>query len=689
MLKRKKLTLLIIAIVFLVSVPTSLIASSRTNLDSLMIQSLLTSQLTRVGTISTKDGGNPLVDAGNTIATAMIITPGIYTDGNIDWLLDADDFYNISVPATGYTIYVSIDCYLNEGTDEYLSIALLNPDGQCVTRNLDQNIDIRKGLLYTLTSTDKTGYWTIQVHANYPSGGSYTLRVNVSPSQSITKPEAQWTFMSYMVAEDDRGVNGIGFYSMNDIAEMAGVGSTASVNIVALIDHYAGGINPYTLQTGTRIYYVDYEGIVWLSDYGDTEKNTGSYETLKDFINFVKTHFPAQHYALNLWNHGGGIKGVCWDCTDGKDNLNFTEIFWALNDTGGVDLLYYKACLVGIIENMYSIANLTDVIVTSEDSMYEVGDDYSPFLSNLKSNPSASAAQLGQWIVNAYSSFNPDLLSFAAVKSSEIANVYARLNETAKYLDIQTLNGTWRTTIIQTLDQVENFTYYDSSNEAGFFLIDLYHFVDKLAQNLNDAYLTTLSNNLKTAILNAIIQEAHGTDHPNAHGIAIYHPNTEGNYSKTYYTSMLFAIDNMWDEYLWHLLGHHSEHDTLDYDADGLANSQEYNLGTNAFSSDSDGDGMPDGWEVQYSLNPTSNDADQDPDGDGFTNLQEYLAETDPTNAFSRPSTSEPFGILAILLAQSMQQEQTQQQTIAIVLIAAVIGVAGVSIGWKILKIKP
>jgi hypothetical protein len=53
---------------------------------------------------------------------------------------------------------------------------------------------------------------------------------------------------------------------------------------------------------------------------------------------------------------------------------------------------------------------------------------------------------------------------------------------------------------------------------------------------------------------------------------------------------------------------------------------------------DSDGDGLPDHWEARYPscLNPTVPDpADEDCDGDGFTNLQEYTAGTDPTMADS------------------------------------------------------
>ena len=49
---------------------------------------------------------------------------------------------------------------------------------------------------------------------------------------------------------------------------------------------------------------------------------------------------------------------------------------------------------------------------------------------------------------------------------------------------------------------------------------------------------------------------------------------------------------------------------------------------------DADGDGLPDAFEIQYGLNPNSaagsNGANGDPDGDGFTNMQEFHARFEP-----------------------------------------------------------
>lgn len=42
---------------------------------------------------------------------------------------------------------------------------------------------------------------------------------------------------------------------------------------------------------------------------------------------------------------------------------------------------------------------------------------------------------------------------------------------------------------------------------------------------------------------------------------------------------------------------------------------------------DGDRDGMPDAWETQYGTNPSVFDANDDLDGDGWTNLEEYLAD--------------------------------------------------------------
>ena len=68
----------------------------------------------------------------------------------------------------------------------------------------------------------------------------------------------------------------------------------------------------------------------------------------------------------------------------------------------------------------------------------------------------------------------------------------------------------------------------------------------------------------------------------------------------------------------------------LDSDLDYISDDKEVELGIDQNSNDSDQDGIPDRWELDIGLNPLdASDAAADPDGDGWTNLEEYQTGRD------------------------------------------------------------
>jgi hypothetical protein len=75
-----------------------------------------------------------------------------------------------------------------------------------------------------------------------------------------------------------------------------------------------------------------------------------------------------------------------------------------------------------------------------------------------------------------------------------------------------------------------------------------------------------------------------------------------------------------------------------DNDNDGASNQQELNAGTNPFNSDSDNDKIPDGWEIQNQLNPLTDDSLSDKDDDGFSNLREFVSQSNPSDENDLPN---------------------------------------------------
>lgn len=85
------------------------------------------------------------------------------------------------------------------------------------------------------------------------------------------------------------------------------------------------------------------------------------------------------------------------------------------------------------------------------------------------------------------------------------------------------------------------------------------------------------------------------------------------------------GLPDAWELRIMHMLAQGA---AGDWNHDGVSNLDAFELGVDE---DFDHDGIPDIWESAKSLNPDlASDGVLDFDGDGFTNLEEYLSGTDP-----------------------------------------------------------
>jgi hypothetical protein len=375
------------------------------------------------------------------------------------------------------------------------------------------------------------------------------LAVSASTSTSA-RAVASWTFMVYL-----DGDNNLESFGIEDFLEMSSVGSTAQVNIVVQFDRsplsdWSGGSSDYGDWTTTKRFLVergdDPTSSNQLSDLG--EANMGAKATLQSFLEWGMGSYPANNYALVLWDHGGGwVYGVCSDDTSSGDSLLLPEIREAISaaesSTGKrVGLVGFDACLMGMTEVAFELKELTDVVVFSEETEPGQGWAYDKVLRSLTSQPAMSPSQLGSVIVSEYSKYygSSGKETLSSVSTMAMDQLCDSLTAFASELTSSFVANSAQ--IRQARSNSEHFEYE--------MFIDLYDFASK-ARSAGGSGLAGAADQVMRDINAAVLSETSGNERPGAHGLAIYFPDVVSDLNLVGYRSDASITKNCtWDEFL-------------------------------------------------------------------------------------------------------------------------------------------
>lgn len=387
------------------------------------------------------------------------------------------------------------------------------------------------------------------------------MQIVPPPPQPPPQLTEEWTFMVYI-----DGDNNLEKFVYTDMNEMEMAPTSDEINIVVMVDGFnkfqgvdrlgksipgrKGGAWRFQLKNDTnkKAVYMHPTPDDWNNGtYYRGEPNMGDPATLREFAQWGITNFPADKYALIIWDHGNGWKAVAVDSSSGGDMIHMGELRSALTGVS-VDLIGFDACLMAMIEVGYQVKESAEVMVASEEIEDGDGWPYDTILTELVRNPRMDEKELGKLIVEKYHEFYEKIIPkynngvplmeqrdpYHTLSAIDLRTEYdALVNDVSAF-------GTEMMTGIEDYDahynpndneQMEIKKAREGTEEyLDTNYIDLYDLAEKVERSpLKPPYKAStddIKRRLRTPGRGGliIIAERHGPGHPNSHGLSIYFP---------------------------------------------------------------------------------------------------------------------------------------------------------------------
>lgn len=389
-----------------------------------------------------------------------------------------------------------------------------------------------------------------------PEGGSSGNEP--APTREPVANGAEWTVLVYL-----DGDNNLETDAIKDFNEMELAGSNDKVNIVVQFDRIQLDGPEDDASNGdwttTKRFLVqkdsnkDEIASEELEDLG--ELNMGDPQTLTDFVIWGVQQYPAQRYALVLWDHGSAWAGIAFDDTDGERGIRLPELDAALRTAqsqtgiGKLDIIGFDACLMSQVDVLHAVAPHANVIVASAE--LEPGDGWAwdIWLKKLNEEPTQDAASVATSIVDAYQQFykNSDdqTITLSAFDLSRFTELRDGLNTFSDAM-INDLNGSY-TAIAEARSYVDA---YSQPKPEEFSAIDLGDFARLVREQGASNSIAEPAAELIKIIEESRIAEWHGEFHANSTGISVFFPQVADLYPPFYEEASPLPRDTSWAQFI-------------------------------------------------------------------------------------------------------------------------------------------
>jgi hypothetical protein len=245
---------------------------------------------------------------------------------------------------------------------------------------------------------------------------------------------AGWTVLVYMMAD-----NNLEPFAVQNVKQMAAVGSGSGLNLVVQVDR-AGQYSrdpmlnlPAPSTSTVKRLLVQKGAVQVVGEPGDVD--TGDPASLADFISWGVKKYPAQKYALVLWDHGGAWLGGFGQDTS-HANHGFTVPALAQGIKSGLQqaglarltMVGFDACLMATFEVAEGLKGVADYLLASEETEPGAGWDYQVF-GIVQQTPAVDAVTLGKRIADGYKALNANeaTLTLSLVDLNQLSGLESAL----------------------------------------------------------------------------------------------------------------------------------------------------------------------------------------------------------------------------------------------------------------------